>query len=213
MLDYQIYKPLRAIKSAVFMFHGWGQDEREMQKFFPLFGDKHLLIALKAPYWREKPKGYSWFTMKDRVRDAFMGDDAENTRLNQLMPAMKAEEIIIAQTITHIQQKYDIENMHFIGFSQGAMMALYMGLIMEAQNIISIAGYGAMELLDEITDINSRILLLTGDKDRIVPPFYQKQLYNYFQQRNADVNLEIIKNIGHIPLSGELMKLARDFIS
>lgn len=215
MLNYSLYKPKNPSKSAIFMFHGWGQTSRHMQKFFPLWQGREredFLIALQAPYWREKPKGYSWFTMKNRVRDAFSGEKAQDIRLNQLIPAIKAEEDTLEQTIAHIRQAHSIEYIHFIGFSQGAMMVLYMGLKMQVQTITSIAGYGALELLDEIEDIKaSRILLLTGAKDKIVPPAYQHKLYGYLKQRQAHVSLDIVENIKHMPLSDALMIKAQDF--
>ncbi len=194
------------------MLHGWGMDKTEMAQFFPLFSEKKdcLLVALQAPYWRENVQGYSWFSMKARVRDAFRGEHADDIRRNQLIPAIEAEFDKLFEVIEYFCKKYNIQDYHLLGYSQGAMMALHAGICspLKPMSIISISGYGVFEMLDKADATKSKISLITGAKDKIVQPQYQQQLYDYFKQRKADISLTMIENIGHIPLSEQLMQSA-----
>lgn len=199
------------------MLHGWGMDKNEMVQFFRLFPDlnNYLLVAIEAPYWRENVQGYSWFTMCNRVKEAFMGANADDIRKHQLIPAMEAEFHKLDKVIQTLCRHYQTTEYSLLGYSQGAMMALHYGLLTAhaPQKIISIAGYGIYEILDK-ADINAKnITLITGSKDKIVQPIFQKELYGYLKQKKADISLHIIENIGHIPLSEELMSCAyRQFL-
>lgn len=199
------------------MLHGWGMDKNEMVQFFPLFQnlDNCLLVALQAPYWRANVKGYSWFIMQNRVKDAFTGRHADDIRQNQLIPAMEAEFPKLKEIIQTLCLQYNSDNYALLGYSQGAMMALHYGLLAlkPPQKIISVAGYGVYEILADAPIENKKITLITGDKDAVVKMQYQQKLYDYLKQKKADVSLNIIENIGHIPLSQALMDNAyRQFL-
>lgn len=217
MLKYQTNNPKYPIKSILFMLHGWGMDKNEMVQFFKLFqdSDNYLLVAIEAPYWRENVQGYSWFTMKNRVKEAFVGAAADDIRKHQLIPAMEAEFHRIDKLIQTLCSQYNVTEYSLLGYSQGAMMALHYGLLTAytPQKIISIAGYGIYEILDKADIAGKNIVLITGGKDKIVKPIYQKELYCYLKQKKADISLHIIENIGHIPLTEELINCAyRQFL-
>jgi len=152
-------------KALVVLLHGLGADGNDLiglaPYWAPLLPDAEFLSP-HAPYPCDMaPYGRQWFSLQDRspemilagvratapILDAFL-DDALKTR--GLQPAQMA----------------------LVGFSQGTMMALHVGLRRE-QAVAGIVGYsGALRTGDTLANemrVKPPILLVHGEADPVVP--------------------------------------------
>jgi phospholipase/carboxylesterase len=155
-----------APRQLVLLLHGVGADGNDLiglaPYWAPLLPDAEF-VAPDAPYPCDMaPFGRQWFSLQDRTPAAILaGVRATAPILDAFIDAALAA------------RNLDDGRLALVGFSQGTMMSLYVGL-RRAKPAAAILGYsGALvgaELLAQ--EIRSRppVLLVHGDADEIVPP-------------------------------------------
>ena len=87
-----------------------------------------------------------------------------------------------------------------IGFSQGTMMALHVGL-RRAKPLAGIVGFSGMLAAPEAlaTEIKSKppVLLIHGDSDEMLPAVLTQRAAHTLQENGVEVGVHIAKGVGH----------------
>jgi phospholipase/carboxylesterase len=152
-------------KQLVVMLHGYGADGNDLIGLAPhwagLFPDAEFLSP-HAPFPCELGFGRQWFSMElSRTPDMVLASaKSAATILDGFL-----DEALAAR-------KLQARDMALVGFSQGAMMALFVGLRRAAAPAAVVSYSGA--LIGETNlagEIRSRppVLLVHGDADEVVP--------------------------------------------
>ncbi len=167
VLDGPSYPPSSggAAKQLVVLLHGIGADGNDLIALAPFFQNllpDAFFVAPNAPFPCDMaPFGYQWFSIRDMKADT------------RLIGARRAAPMVDAFLDAQLDRHgLKDENMVVIGFSQGAMMALHVGLrrARPFAGLISHSGMlvGAEHLATEIT-ARPPVLLTHGSIDDVVP--------------------------------------------
>ncbi|CCG41754.1 alpha/beta hydrolase [Magnetospirillum molischianum] len=150
----------------VILLHGVGVDGSDLIELAPFFAAVLPDAAFVAPDAPEPfdlaPFGRQWFSLQDRSGPAI------SAALRATAPRLDA---YIEQQLTH----WGVGNgdLALVGFSQGAMMALHVGLrrAKSPAALISLSGalVDAASLASEIT-VRPPVLLIHGEQDEVVNP-------------------------------------------
>jgi len=152
-------------KQLVILLHGVGSDGDELIGFAPYFQKilpDALFISPHAPFaFDMAPEGYQWFSLQDMTPEARLGG------IQTAAPILDA--FIDAQLA---RAGLGDDQLALIGFSQGTMMALHVGL-RRASPVAGILGYSGMlvgpELLADAIRSRPPVFLAHGDADDVVP--------------------------------------------
>lgn len=152
-------------RKLVLLLHGLGADGNDLIGLAPYFS--RLLptaefVAPNAPFPCDMaPYGHQWFSLQDRNPEMILaGMRASAPMLDAFIDEQLAR--------TGLSER----DLALVGFSQGTMMSLHVGL-RRAQPIAGILGYsGALVGAEALAaEIRSRppVLLVHGDADPVVP--------------------------------------------
>ena len=195
------------IKNAIILLHGYGGDGKDIslltlnwKRFLPntifLCPNGHEACPIN-------PLGFQWFDLSK--------DDPDHI----LEGTYKAEKKI-QQFITEIKKKYLLSNSKIClsGFSQGCMMSINLGLVAE-ENFNCIVGFSGKiinkEDLSKRKNSSTKMFLLHGDLDAVVPPSRLLEAKDFLLRENVEIETKIIKNCDHhIPV--EASSLALNYI-
>ena len=166
-LDRLVQKPSAGGKptSLVVLLHGLGANGADLMGLAPYWAEALPDTAFVAPDAPEPcdmaPYGFQWFSLQDRNPIAMMhGVSAAAPVLDGFLDEILAEQGVEAGRLA------------LVGFSQGTMMSLHVGL-RRAAAPAAIVGYsGALLAGPELfLQIRARppVLLVHGDADPIVP--------------------------------------------
>lgn len=153
------------VRQLVVLLHGYGSDGNDLIGLSQYWADHMpdaLFIAPNAPEKCDmNPMGYQWFPLDlDREISRLEGAPGARKALMEFLEILWADTGLgPAQTI-------------LVGFSQGAMMALDVGLRLETAPISILSFSGALIGPEQVAvDIKSRppICLVHGDADPVVP--------------------------------------------
>ena len=195
------------IKNAVILLHGYGGDGEDISML--TLNWKRFLpnTIFLSPNGHEKcninPSGYQWFDLSI--------DDSKYI----LEESLKAEKII-KKFINEVKIRYNLKNSQICvaGFSQGCMMSINIGLTSD-ENYGCIVGFSGKIIdkknLSERISSKTKILLIHGDLDSIVPSNFLLDAKDFLIREKVDVYTKLIKNCEHnIPI--EASSLALEFI-
>ncbi len=154
-----------AAKQLVIFLHGVGADGNDLIGLAPYFQQvlpDARFISPNAPYpFDMAPYGYQWFSLQDFTEEARLaGADRAAPLLNAFIDS-ELEKDGLAE-----------ENLALIGFSQGAMMSLHVGLRREKQMAAIISYSGILVGKERLaTEIKSKppVLLTHGTEDPVLP--------------------------------------------
>ena len=192
------------IKNAIILLHGYGGDGKDIS-MLSLNWKRHLPNTIfVCPNGHEKcsinPSGFQWFDLTK--------DDPEYI----LEQSINAEKILI-KFISEIKTKFNLENKKIIllGFSQGCMMSINLGLTSEYE-YNCIVGFSGKIINQE--NLKSRIKVLTdtllihGDSDQVVSPNFMLEAKDFFIRNNIKIETHLIKNCDHhIPIEASSIAL------
>lgn len=147
------------------LLHGVGSNERDLIQLAPYLDPRFFVISARAPITLA-PGMYAWFEVQlDPVQPIINPHQAESSRQKLL--------VFIDETI----ETYGVDRarVYLMGFSQGAIMSLSVGLTRPNQ----VAGIVAMSgrLLPEITPLiappealaNLPLFIAHGTEDQVLP--------------------------------------------
>ncbi|MHA3914775.1 alpha/beta hydrolase [Halovulum sp. GXIMD14793] len=182
-------------KTMVILLHGYGADGNDLiglaDPLAPHMPDTVFLAPNAPERCINNPMGYQWFPIPwldgSTEEQAMQGMAASIDLLNAYLDTAAQEEGVAAdQTV-------------LIGFSQGTMMSLHVGL-RRAQAFAGIIGFSgrllAPERLSEIT-VKPPVLLIHGDQDEMVPPSSMPDAADALTGAGLEVMTHVSKGTGH----------------
>ena len=181
------------VENAVILLHGYGGDGKDIN-MLTLSWKRFLSNTIfLSPDGHERckinPSGFQWF-------------DLTSDNSKYILEQSKKAELKLKEFIDELKNKYNLDNSQIclVGFSQGCMMALNLGLI-NNENFNCIVGFSG-KVIDE-EDLKNRMnsstktLLIHGDKDEVVSPTFLLEAKDFLIRNNVDVETKLIKNCGH----------------
>ena len=180
-------------KNAIILFHGYGSNGKDIsilthnwKRFLPntifLCPDGHETCPINS-------SGYQWFDLSK--------DDPKYI-VNE---SMKAEEVI-NKYIKEVKEIYKLDNSKIClsGFSQGCMISINIGLTSK-ENFNCIIGFSGKIInkdnLSKRISSNTKIFLLHGDSDAVVPPNNLLDAKDFLLRNKIEVDTVMISNCDH----------------
>ena len=177
----------------VILLHGYGADGNDLIGLAPVLAPlmpDAVFHAPNAPYPCEgNPFGYQWFGIS-RLEPALT--------LAGVRSAAPLVDAFLDETMA--QYGLDESKTVLVGFSQGTMMALHVGL-RRAKPLAGIVGFSGMLAGPEILkdEIRSRppVLLAHGDSDEMLPHVLTERAAETLGQNGITAGVHIAEGVGH----------------
>ena len=192
------------IKNAVILLHGYGGDGKDIsmltlnwKRFLPntifFCPNGHEVCPIN-------PVGFQWFDLtKDDPKYILEESKKAEKKLNEFINEIKIE--------------YKLKNSEIClsGFSQGCMMSINLGLTSD-EDYSCVVGFSG-KIIDQEDLIKRKIsstkmLLLHGNLDNVVPPTFLLEAKDFLIRNNVDVVTKMINNCEHhIPVEASSIAL------
>ena len=194
-------------KQAVILCHGYGGDGKDIsslalnwQRFLP---DAIFLSPNVPETCSINPNGYQWFDLSS--------DKEEVIYEKSLLAEEKLSEFL-DQVMNNFELKPT--NLALVGFSQGCMMVVQVGL-KKKEKINCLIGYSGKIINKKSlsNNINSKpkIFLMHGENDTIVSPLHLLEAKEFLANQNIKIKTKLFKNCEHnIPVEG--LSLGLEFL-
>jgi phospholipase/carboxylesterase len=177
-------------RRLVILLHGLGADGNDLIGLAPhwarLVPDAEFLSP-NAPFPCDMaPYGYQWFSSQDRSREAVLG-------------GVRAAAPILDSFIDDVLAERGLSesDLALVGFSQGTMMSLFVGLRRD-KPVAGIVGFSgrllAPDLLAEELRSRPPVLLVHGTDDPLVP--YSSLAEAEAALKTVDVPVETVTSLG-----------------
>ena len=205
-LDVTSVTPLSKNKprQGIILCHGYGGDGKDIsslainwRRFLP---DAIFLCPNAPEICTVNPQGYQWFDLTSEEEEvilekSLMAEEKLNTFLDQVFDNFQLEPT----------------NLALVGFSQGCMMSIQVGLKKKEQ-VNCIIGYSGKVINQKhlSNNINSKpkIFLMHGENDTIVPPTHLLEAKEYLNKCGLKIKTKLFKNCDHkIPVEGSSLGL------
>ena len=192
----------------IVLAHGVGADGNDLIGLAPFFQQVlpgALCVSPNAPFaYDMAPFGYQWFSIGD------FSPEARLAGARQAAPMLDA--FIDAKLAEH---GLGDERLVLIGFSQGTMMALFVGL-RRPRPAAAIIGYsgvlvGAEDLAGEIRS-RPPVLLVHGDADPLVPVQALPLAVEGLEAVGVTVGFTVRPGLGH-GIDEEGIRLGQEFLA
>jgi len=128
--------------SVLLLLHGYGSHEKDLFSFSSFLDEDMTLIAVRAPITLQEGK-YAWYNInigQGNTKYAF--EDVQKSKQH------------ILKFIKQVKSKYNLRNqkVYLGGFSQGAIMSLYVGLTAPEliEGVVALSGHLYPEVQSEI---------------------------------------------------------------
>ena len=177
---------------AIIALHGWTGDEFVFEPVAKMLKINNAeWFFPRAPYKADSRDGNSWFS----------GNEKSGWNYKETMAGLDN----LVNKI--LDQGYAKENIYFIGFSQGACLAIEYALRMSFSigGIVPIAGFIKFKekLIEEknLESQSTKILLLHGDKDKIVSIDESYSSFDLLKKMGYNVKLKTYNARHRIPVA------------
>lgn len=197
----------QAPRQIVLLLHGFGSNGADLISFAPQWQSAMpdaLFLAPNAPQRCMMGEGYQWWGLSELNPVALAAGAASAA------PAIDA-------FIDRKLAQYDLteDNLAIVGFSQGTMMALHVGLRRQRQ-VACVVGYAGMLTgapeLSRLPITKPPVLLVHGDADPIVPVSALAYAKAELERLGIAVTSHVAPGLGHsVDETG--LRLGRDFIA
>ncbi len=193
--------------SIVFLLHGWGADGRDLLSIADAWKQDFpdtLFVCLEAPQVCEaNPFGFQWFSL---------GDMSEDTLKEGVISARQGVHDVIHSILQ--QQQVEPGNVVIMGFSQGMMMALSVGLRQE-KPFAGILGYsGALaDAEDNLPETYPKpdICLIHGEADSVIPVSMHQHSVDWLKTHQYSVESLRIPGLPH-GIDMQALEKGREFL-
>ena len=206
VLDITSILPLSKNKprQAIILCHGYGGDGKDIsnlainwQRFLP---DAIFLCPNAPEVCTVNPRGYQWFDLTT---------EEEKIILEKSLVAEEKLNIFLDQVFDNFQLAPS--NLALVGFSQGCMMAIQVGL-KRKERINCLIGYSGKVInqkhLSDNIKSKPKIFLMHGANDTIVSPTYLLEAKEYLNKHGLKIKTKLFKNCDHkIPVEGSSLGL------
>ena len=180
-------------KQIIVLCHGYGGDGKDIselainwQRFLP---DSIFLCPDAPEICSINPQGYEWFDLTH---------ENEQVILEKSIIAEKKLSLFLDEVSNFYQ--VGLNNLSLVGFSQGCMMAIQVGL-KKKQKINSILGYSGRVInkkhLSEHIYSKPKIFLMHGVNDVIVPATYLLEAKEYLKNNGIKIKIKMFENCEH----------------
>jgi phospholipase/carboxylesterase len=180
-------------RRLVILLHGLGADGNDLIGLAPywsrLLPDAEFLSP-DAPFPCDMaPYGYQWFSSQDRSREAVLGG------VRAAAPVLDAflDEALMERGLSD-------SDLALVGFSQGTMMSLFVGLRRD-RPVAGIVGFSGRLLAPDLlaTELRSRppVLLVHGTEDPLVPYTSLAEAETALKEAGVPVEIATSVGIGH----------------
>ncbi|NDH63096.1 MAG: alpha/beta hydrolase [Alphaproteobacteria bacterium] len=177
----------------VVLLHGYGADGNDLIGLAPVLAPlmpDAVFHAPNAPYPCEgNPMGYQWFGIS-RLDPQVAAADVRS--------AAPFVETFLDDTMA--RHGLDESKTVLVGFSQGTMMALHVGL-RRARPLAGIVGFSGMLAGPDTlaAEIKSRppVLLVHGDSDEMLPAVLTQRAAQALEANGIEVDVHIAQGVGH----------------
>ena len=206
VLDITSILPLSKNKprQVIILCHGYGGDGKDIsnlainwQRFLP---DAIFLCPNAPEVCTVNPRGYQWFDLTT---------EEEKIILEKSLVAEEKLNIFLDQVFDNFQLAPS--NLALVGFSQGCMMAIQVGL-KRKERINCLIGYSGKVInqkhLSDNIKSKPKIFLMHGANDTIVSPTYLLEAKEYLNKHGLKIKTKLFKNCDHkIPVEGSSLGL------
>ncbi|MCF7756936.1 esterase [Paenibacillus xylanexedens] len=172
---------------VIFALHGMGSDEQDMLRLMEPMQSDFIIVAIRGPI--VQGSGYAYFQIKS------IG--------NPIRELYDASVLGLQQLIVDLSAKYAIDptRRYIAGFSQGAIMAMTLSLMMgdAIKGIVAMSGYIPQFVKDEYKlqpDSELSVFISHGDQDHLFPLQLGEDNANFFRQHTNQVTY-VPYNGGH----------------
>ena len=196
-----------ATKQLVIFVHGYGADGKDLIGLAPYFAQKLPNAAFVAPNGPQRcdmsPMGYQWFAISQ---------SDVSSRLKGVLGAAP----ILNQFIDQELESHGLteENLLLVGFSQGTMMSLHVGLRRDRQ-VAGILGYSGLlagpELLTDEVKSEPPVLMIHGDKDEMLPVQHLHDAVQALGGAGLNVEWHVSQGAGHT-IAQDGLELGMQFV-
>lgn len=196
-----------AAKTVIIMLHGLGADGRDLLNLAPYWAVKPQEVAFVAPDapfpCDMAPMGYQWFSLQDRDPHV-------------LLNGVEEAAPILGAFIEDVMAEYQLgpEQVIVMGFSQGAMMALYTATRwVEQKTGKTLGGIMAYSgaLAGEAGPQKLPVLLVHGTQDEVVPFAAHQVALDALQDAGFKVDAHAINGLSH-GIDEEAIKAGQAFL-
>ena len=209
ILDVTTIKPLskNTPQQAIVLCHGYGGDGKDIsalainwQRFLP---DAIFLCPNAPEICDVNPQGYQWFDYSS---------EKEEIILEKSLIAEEKLNMFLDEVFDNFQMEPN--NLALVGFSQGCMISLQVGLKKNKQ-INCIVGYSGKVInkkhLSDNIKSKPKIFLMHGANDTIVSPTSLLEAKEYLSNLGLKIKTKMFKNCEHkIPIEG--LSLGLEFL-
>jgi len=197
-----------APKQLVIFLHGIGADGNDLIGLAPHFQQAlpdARFISPNAPFpFDMAPYGYQWFSLQD------FSDEARLRGAERAAPALDA--FIDAELA---RDGLSDEDLALIGFSQGAMMSVHVGL-RRARAMAGIVSYSGMlvglDTLRAERRSSPPVLLTHGTEDPVLPFAFLAEAETGLKSLGLTVEAHPRPGLPH-GIDGECVRLGQDFLA
>jgi phospholipase/carboxylesterase len=200
-------------KYLVIFLHGYGSNGENLlnlsYEFKQVLPDAHFISPNACEPWEGGfPDAYQWFSL--------YGNSQERKSLSQIADNIKKSNLLLKNFIDTQLERFKLppEKLLLVGFSQGAMMSIYQGLIMPQKpaGIISFSGRAILpEMLGERSISKPEICLIHGEADSVLPYDHFIEAKKILTAQNITHEAHSFPNLDHtIDIHG--VRVAQSFI-
>ena len=191
-------------EKVVIMLHGYGSDGNDLISMAPFMGVHLPNTAFYAPDAPEKMNFMSGFKWFDIETEASVSVFSHSDYIERLMERAKNILPIVDDFIDRVCQKHHLnrEQVILMGFSQGGLIALMSGILLQPQLAGVIACSAVPVMMNETLlpkDIKSKppVLLTHGTDDDVVPFVAMQMTQNTLKNIDTVVQTHIVPGMGH----------------
>ena len=191
-------------RQAIVLCHGYGGDGKDIsalainwQRFLP---DAIFLCPNAPEICSINPQGYQWFDLNS---------EKEEIILEKSLAAEEKLNLFLDQVFDNLQLKP--QNLALVGFSQGCMISIQVG-IKKREQINCLIGYSGKVInqkhLSDNFNSKPKIFLMHGINDTIVSPTHLLEAKEYLKKHGINAKTKMFKNCEHrIPVEGSSLGL------
>lgn len=166
---------------ALFMMHGMGSNEQDLPPLVEGFQEKMYIFSLRGPFIQ--PPGYAFFRMEELGKPDWKSFDDTIHKIDEFLKfAIQSYPI-------------DQKQIYFLGFSQGAMLAMSLGIKMRnsIKGVIALSGYIPNFVQNEYKEQSLQdlhIFLSHGEQDPVLPFQWGVSSYEFLKERKANISFQ-----------------------
>ena len=163
---------------AIFLLHGMGSNEEDLPQLVKDFQDSHHIFSLRGPIVFNP--GYAFFTIEEEGKP--------NREVFDKVLSFTQSFIIEAIEEFNLNPK----QIYILGFSQGAVLAQSLALIMgnAISGLVALSGYIPNFVKEEYRKLpvdHLNVFISHGDYDYVIPSQWGVESKDYFEEQGAKV--------------------------